>query len=231
VKSPAEIALMQAATDITLAAYRYTAAQIRRGMTPEDIGAIMNRATVELGGVPEFAVVLCGEASANPHGSHAPQAVRDGEIILMDCGCTVEGYNSDISRTFVFGEATARQREVWSQVHHGQEIALAAAKLGATAGSIDDAVRSYYETLGYGPRYRRPGLPHRTGHGIGLSGHEPAYLVHGDTTRLAPGMCFSNEPGLYIPGAFGVRIEDCFHMTESGPTWFSVPPDRIDQPL
>ena len=149
----------------------------------------------------------------------------------MDCGCTVEGYQSDISRTFVFGEANAEQRKVWNDMHRGQEIALAAARVGRPAGSVDDAVRSFYEKLGYGPGYKLPGLSHRTGHGIGLEGHEPINLVRGERTPLAPGMCFSNEPGLYLPGKFGVRLEDCFYMTQAGPRYFSQPPPSIDKPF
>lgn len=231
IKSPAEIALMQTATDITIAAYRYTYPRIERGMTPSDIGAIMNKATVALGGRPEFALVLLGEAAAYPHGSGKPQEVRDGEVVLMDCGCNVEGYQSDVSRTFVHGEASADQRKVWKQVARGQQIAFETAQVGVAAGAVDDAVRAYYESLGYGPRYRLPGLSHRTGHGIGLDGHEPVNFVHGETTRLAPGMCVSNEPGLYLPGRFGVRLEDCLYMTAAGPRWFSQPPTSIDQPF
>ena len=231
IKSPAELALMQLAADVTIAAYRYTAPRIRRGMSPADIGAIMNTATAKLGGRPEFALILLGEASAYPHGTGKPQAVKEGEVVLMDCGCTVEGYQSDISRTFVFGEPTKRQREVWNQMHRGQRIAFEAARLGVPAGSVDDAVRAYYRTLGYGPDYKLPGLPHRTGHGIGLEGHEPVNLVRGETTPLAPGMCFSNEPGIYTPGQFGIRLEDCFYMTPSGPRWFSTPPPSLDQPF
>ena len=231
VKSAAELALMQKASDITIAAYRHTAPRIARGMTPAEIGAIMNGATAALGGTPGFALVLLGEASAYPHGSGQPQAVRDGEIVLMDCGCTVEGYQSDISRTFVFGEANAEQRRVWGQMREGQRIAMAAARLGRPAGSVDDAVRAQYERWGYGPGYRLPGLSHRTGHGIGLDGHEPVNLVHGEATPLAVGMCFSNEPGIYLPGRFGVRLEDCFHMTEAGPVFFSTPPPSLDDPF
>jgi Xaa-Pro dipeptidase len=231
VKSPAEIALMQLASDITIAAYRDTAKRIERGMTPAQIGAMMSQATTALGGRHEFALVLLGEASAYPHGTGKPQAVQEGEVVLMDCGCTVQGYQSDISRTFVFGEPTKRQREVWNHMHRGQEIAFAAAKIGATAGSVDDAVRAYYTKLGYGPDYKLPGLSHRTGHGIGLDGHEPVNLVRGEATRLAPGMCFSNEPGIYIPGAFGIRLEDCFYMTEKGPRYFSTPPPSLDRPF
>lgn len=231
IKSPAEIALMQAAADVTVAAYRYTHGKIERGMTPSDIGAIMNKATRALGGQPEFELILLGEAAAYPHGSEKPQAVRDGEVVLMDCGCTVEGYQSDISRTFVFGEATAAQRKVWGEVAKGQQIAFETAKVGTPAGAVDDAVRRYYEGLGYGPRYKLPGLSHRTGHGIGLDGHEPINFVHGEATKLAPGMCLSNEPGIYLPGQFGVRLEDCLYMTEAGPRWFSKPPPSIDQPF
>jgi Xaa-Pro dipeptidase len=231
IKTAHELALMQAATDVTIAAYRYTHGRIERGMTPAQIGAIMNGATEALGGSPEFALILLGEASAYPHGSGQPQHVRDGEVVLMDCGCTVEGYQSDISRTFVFGEPSREQRRVWDQVHQGQQIAIAAARIGRPAGSVDDAVRAQYERWGYGPGYRLPGLSHRTGHGIGLDGHEPVNLVHGETTLLAPGMCFSDEPGLYLPGRFGVRLEDCFHMTEAGPLFFSTPPPSLDDPF
>lgn len=231
VKSAHEIALMQKAADITIAAYRHTRPRIERGMTPAQIGAIMNGATEALGGSPEFALVLLGEASAYPHGSGRPQAVRDGEVVLMDCGCTVEGYQSDISRTFVFGEPTREQRRVWGHMREGQNIAFAAARIGRPAGSVDDAVRAQYERWGYGPGYRLPGLSHRTGHGIGLDGHEPVNLVHGEPTPLAAGMCFSNEPGLYLPGKFGVRLEDCFHMTAGGPRWFSTPPPSLDDPF
>lgn len=230
-KSAAEIALMQIANDITVAAYRHTAPRIEAGMTPADIGAIMRAATVALGGNSEFELILLGEASAYPHGSGKPQAVRDGEVVLMDCGATVHGYQSDISRTFVYGKASPRQRQVWDEMRKGQDVAFAAAKIGTPAGQVDDAVRAFYQNLGWGPGYRLPGTSHRTGHGIGLDGHEPVNLVHGETTKLAPGMCFSNEPGLYIPGAFGIRIEDCFHMTETGPKWFSEPPPSIDQPF
>jgi Xaa-Pro dipeptidase len=139
---------------------------------------------------------------------------------------------SDISRTFVYGAApTAGQRKLWDQVHRGQQIAIEAAKIGVPAGSVDDAVRRAYESWGYGPGYKLPGTPHRTGHGIGMEGHEPVNLVHGEMTPLAPGMCFSDEPGIYIPGKFGVRLEDCWYMTEAGPKFFTQPPPSIDNPF
>ena len=230
-KSPAEIALMQKANDVTLAAYRHTWPLVRAGMTPAEIGEIMNDATRALGGSPEFALVLVGEASAYPHGTDQPQVVREGEVVLMDCGCTVHGYQSDISRTFVFGEPNEAQRKVWGQVRRGQEIAFAAAEPGVPAGAVDDAVRAAYESWGYGPDYKLPGLSHRTGHGIGMEGHEPVNLVRGEKTPLAPGMCFSNEPGIYLPGKFGVRLEDCFYMTAEGPRYFTQPPPSLDRPL
>lgn len=231
IKSPAELALMQTANDVTLAALRHVHAGVRVGMGPSEIGAMMDAATVALGGAPEFALVLINEASAYPHGSRQAQTLREGSVILMDVGCAVHGYQSDISRTWVMGQPTARQRKVWDTVKRGQEIALATARLGSPVGAIDDAVRAYYEKEGWGPGYHLPGLSHRTGHGIGLDGHEPPYLVHGDATPLAPGMCFSDEPGIYIPGEFGIRLEDCWHMTEAGPKLFTALARSIDDPI
>jgi len=230
-KSAAELALMQAANNVTIEALRFVHARVQSGMNQAEIAALMNGATAALGGSPEFALVLLNEASAYPHGSLQPQALRDGSIILMDCGCTVHGYQSDISRTWVFGTADARQRKIWNTVKRGQEIALQSAVIGTPVGKIDDAVRSYYEHEGWGPGYRLPGLSHRTGHGIGLDGHEPAYLVHGDATPLQAGMCFSDEPGIYIPGEFGVRLEDCWFMTASGPKTFTPLAKSIDDPI
>ncbi len=232
VKTPAELALMQAATDVTIAAYRWVHPRIERGMTGPDISALMDAATRRLGGTPEFALALIGPAAAMPHGSREVHRIADGLPLLMDCGCTVQGYQSDVSRTWVpTGAVPADVRTVWNQVHHGQQVAFAAARIGAPAGSVDDAVRGLYASLGYGPGYKLPGLSHRTGHGIGLDGHEPVNLVHGETMPLAGGMCFSDEPGLYLPGRFGVRLEDCFHMTADGPRWFSEPPASIDVPV
>jgi Xaa-Pro dipeptidase len=231
IKSPAELALMQAANDITIEALRRVHARTERGMSGSDLGEIMNGATIALGGSPEFALVLLNEASAFPHGSSKPQTVREGSIILMDCGCEVHGYQSDISRTWVYGEPNARQHKIWGTVKRGQEIALATAKLGLPAGRIDDAVRSHYESEGWGPGYKLPGLSHRTGHGIGLDGHEAPYLVHGDATPLEAGMCFSDEPGIYIPGEFGVRLEDCWHMTAAGPALFTPLAKSLEEPI
>lgn len=230
-KSPAEIALMRYATDITIAAYRWLVPQVVPGMKASQVSGMMDAATRAMGGSPEFSMVLVDAAAALPHGVREDQVIGDNSLVLMDCGCTVEGYQSDVSRTFVLGRPSDHQRQVWDQVHRGQQTAFAAANLGAEAGSVDDAVRRFYEGLGYGPGYRLPGLSHRTGHGIGLDGHEPVNLVHGEATRLDAGMCFSDEPGLYLPGQFGVRLEDCFHMTEAGPVWFSQPPESLERPV
>ncbi len=231
IKSPAELALMQKASDITIAAYRHVWPRIRAGMSNHDVSAMMAEAHAALGAEHEFALVLLGEASAYPHGSGKPQVVREGEVVLMDCGCAVQGYQSDISRTFVYGTPSAEQRKVWQQMREGQQIAIDTARVGVPAGAVDDAVRARYEKWGYGPGYRLPGLSHRTGHGIGLDGHEPVNLVHGEATRLAPNMCFSDEPGIYLPGKFGIRLEDCFHMGAEKPVWFSTPVDSLDKPF
>jgi Xaa-Pro dipeptidase len=232
IKTPAEIALMQAAADIMAASLKYAGERTREGMTPEQIDALIGAAHKTLGAAYDGGLILIGEASAYPHGSKLPHVVKKGEIVLLDCTCSVHGYQADITRTFVYGaDPTPEQRKVYDQVHRGQQIAMSAARVGAPTGSVDDAVRSTYESWGYGPRYKLPGTSHRTGHGIGMEVHEPVNLVHGEKTPLAPGMCFSNEPGIYIPGKFGVRIEDCFHMTEAGPRFFTTPPPSLDRPF
>lgn len=230
-KSAAELMLMKKANEVTLTAYQHVWDTLEAGMTPADINALMRSAQGSLGGKGVWNMALLAEASAYPHGTDQPQSLKDGDIVLMDCGCNVHGYQSDISRTFVFGEASKRQREVWNTVRKGQQIAFETAQLGTSAGAVDKAVRTYYESLGYGPGYSTPGLSHRTGHGIGMDGHESVNFVHGEVTKLAAGMCFSNEPGVYIFGEFGVRLEDCIYMTVDGPKWFTVPPDSIDDPI
>lgn len=230
-KSPAELALLQIANDVTLTALRYVHAHLELGMRTADVSDLMDQATVALGAESEFSMALLNEASAFPHGSKVVQTIRNGSVVLMDCGCVVHGYQSDISRTWVFGEPTARQREVWNTVKRGQEIALETAKAGVPTGNIDKAVRAFYESKGWGNNYSLPGLSHRTGHGIGLDGHEDPYLVRSDTTPLQAGMCFSDEPGIYIPGEFGIRLEDCWHMTEQGPQLFTALAKSIDDPV
>jgi Xaa-Pro dipeptidase len=232
IKTPAELALLQAANDITMAAFRYAHPRVKAGMGPAEMDELIGTATRQLGGGYDGGLVLTGEGTAYPHGTKKPQKVEPGTLVLFDCGCSVHGYQSDISRTFVFGaKPTADQRKLWEQVRRGQQIAIETAKVGVPAGSVDDAVRRAYESWGYGPGYKLPGTPHRTGHGIGMEGHEPVNLVHGEMTPLAPGMCFSDEPGIYIPGKYGVRLEDCWHMTEAGPKFFTTPPPSIDNPF
>jgi len=231
IKSSAEIALMQTANEITLAALRHTHAHVRPGMHPKDIERLMVAAVATLGGTNQFNDVLLNEAAAYPHGSRQPQVVKEGGVVLIDTGCSVHGYQSDITRTWVVGQASARQKKVWDTVKRGQEITLETARLGAPVGAIDDAVRAYYEKEGWGPGYKLPGLSHRTGHGIGMDVHEPPYLVHGDGTPMQAGMCFSDEPGIYIPGEFGIRLEDCWHMTEAGAKPFTPLAKSIEQPI
>jgi Xaa-Pro dipeptidase len=230
-KSAAELALMQTANDVTLAALRYTHAHVDAGMHGADILDMMVAATGALGGTHEFSLVLLNEASAYPHGSIKPQQVRAGSVILIDTGCSVHGYQSDISRSWVLGAASRRQRQVWDTVKQGQELALATAKLGSPVGGIDRAVRTFYEGRGWSKDYGLPGLSHRTGHGIGMDVHEAPYLVRSDTTALEAGMCFSDEPGLYTPGEFGIRLEDCWYMTEAGPKTFTPLAKSLDEPI
>jgi len=230
-KSATEIALMQAANDVTIAALKYTHAHVEAGMSGTDIFAMMVGATQALGGAHEFTLVLLNEASAFPHGSIKPQQVRAGSVVLVDTGCSVHGYQSDITRSWVFGAASARQRELWNTVKRGQELAQETARLGVPCGAIDKAVRTFYEGKGWSRDYGLPGLSHRTGHGIGMEVHEAPYLVRNDTTPLEAGMCFSDEPGIYVPGEFGIRLEDCWYMTEQGPKLFTPLAKSLDEPV
>lgn len=231
IKSPAELALMLAANNVTIAALKHVHGRIEAGMSGPDIMKMMVAATEALGGKHEFSLVLLNEASAYPHGTEKPQTVRKGSIVLIDTGCSVHGYQSDISRTWVFGEPSSRQREIWDTVKRGQEIALETAKIGVPVGAIDKAVRAYYEGRGWSKDYGLPGTTHRTGHGIGMDGHEPPYLMRADTTTLEAGMCFSDEPGIYIPEEFGIRMEDCWYMTDAGPKLFTPLAKSIDRPI
>ena len=232
IKSPAEIKLMQKASDITLAAIKSSAAQLKVGMSQAELSGLIMKAQTELGGNADFALCLFGKSSAFPHGSKQPQLLQKGDIVLMDCGCTVEGYNSDITRTIVFGaEPSKRQLEIWNLEKQSQVAGFAAAKIGATCESVDAASRKVITDAGFGPGYKLPGLPHRTGHGIGMDGHEWGNIVKGNKKLLEPGMCFSIEPTISIIGEFGVRFEDCVYMTEDGPKWFSQPSKSIQEPF
>jgi Xaa-Pro aminopeptidase len=230
IKSPTEIALMQRANDIAIAAFRAAAATLNEGMTQYEFGANVSAAFRALGSSGS-ALIGFGKYTAFPHGSVQPQQLREGDVVLMDGGCGVEGYQSDITRTFVFGKPTVRQTEIWNLERKAQDAALAAAKVGATCESVDAAARKVITDAGFGPDYKVPGLPHRTGHGIGLDGHEWTNFVRGNKTRLQPGMCFSDEPMIAIYGEFGVRLEDCLYITDDGPKMFTKQSISIDQPF
>lgn len=230
-KSAHELQLMHKANEITLSAYAHVYSHLELGMSQSQVKELMSSAQSALGGSGVWNMALFNEASAYPHGSKQNQIINQGSIVLMDCGCSVQGYQSDISRTFVFGEPNKKQQQIWNTVREGQRIAFETATLGTPAGKVDDAVRAYYAKQGLGPEYTLPGLSHRTGHGIGMQGHEPVNFVHGETQTLKSGMCFSNEPGIYLPGEFGVRLEDCLYMTDSGAKWFTIPPDSLASPI
>ena len=232
IKSSAELSLMQKAADITSAAIKFGITQLREGMTQPELASTIDDAQRKLGGQPEFSLALFGESSSFPHGSTKPRTLKKGDIVLMDCGCTVEDYSSDITRTIVFGaEPSKRQEEIWKLEQQAQAAGFAAAKIGTACEEVDAAARKVITDAGFGPGYKLPGLPHRTGHGIGMDGHEWGNMVKGNKQVLQPGMCFSIEPTISIPGEFGVRLEDCVYMTEQGPQWFSTTSKSISEPF
>jgi Xaa-Pro dipeptidase len=230
-KSAAELALMQRASDMTIAAFKAAFATLRAGMTQYDLQNNMLAALRQVGGDDPWALVGLGKSSAFPHGSVHPQRLTEGDIVLLDAGCALHGYQSDITRTTVFGRPSARQTEIWNLERRAQDAAFAAAKVGAPCEAVDAAARKVITDAGFGPDYRVPGLPHRTGHGIGMDGHEWTYFVRGNTTPIAPGMCFSDEPTIAIYGEFGIRLEDCLYITQEGPRFFSEQSVAIDRPF
>ena len=233
IKSPAELALMAQAKAMTLEVHRRTARILAPGITTTAVRRFIDQAHRALGADDgsSFCAVQFAAASSYPHGVPGEQKLASGDIVLIDTGCRVQGYNSDITRTYVFGEPSAEQRRVWTIEKEAQAAAFAAVKPGVPCEEIDAIARRVLEAAGFGPDYHLPGLPHRTGHGIGLSIHEAPYLVRGDKTPLAPGMCFSNEPMIVIEGEFGIRLEDHFHVTEDGAQWFTEPQLAIDEPF
>ncbi|MBL8670212.1 MAG: aminopeptidase P family protein [Alphaproteobacteria bacterium] len=233
VKSPAEIALMQTAKSITLEVHKAAARILRAGITTTEVQAFTVAAHRKLGAEadPPFNIVLFGEATAYPHGVPYPQTLKDGDMVLIDVGAPVDGYSSDVTRSYVFGTPSPRQREIWDLEKAAQAAAFSAAQIGVPCEEVDAAARRVIEAAGLGPGYAVPGLPHRTGHGIGLDVHETPYIVKGDRTPLAPGMTFSNEPMICIYGAFGVRLEDHVYMTKQGPRWFTEPAHTVDDPF
>jgi Xaa-Pro dipeptidase len=232
-KSAAELALMQTAMDMTLAVHKAAASILYAGISTKEVTEFIHQAHKKVGARAGsyFCIVLFGTDTAFPHGVAQPKNLADNEMVLIDTGCRLHGYLSDITRSYVFGSASSRQREVWQHEKNAQLAAFAAAQPGQQCQQVDRATRQYLQAYGYGPGYQLPGLPHRTGHGIGMDVHEWPYLVEGNITTLAPGMCFSNEPMLVLPGEFGVRLEDHFYMTKSGPRWFTAPAVDIEQPF
>ncbi|MEN2748912.1 Xaa-Pro peptidase family protein [Sphingomonas sp. T9W2] len=232
VKSPAELALLQSAKDMTLAVQAAAARILRPGILASEVVRFIDDAHRAIGGGPSyFCIVQFGRATAFPHGLPGDRALNEGELVLIDTGCRVGGYHSDITRTYAFGPVADEVRAIWDIEHAAQAAAFAAAAPGVPCEDVDAAARAVLVREGLGPDYRLPGLPHRTGHGIGLSIHEPAYLVRGDKTPLQPGMCFSNEPMIVVPDRFGIRLEDHFHVTETGAAWFTPPQPSIDRPF
>lgn len=231
-KSTAEIALMQRAKNLTLEVHKAAASILQEGISTTEVVQFIEKAHRVVGASGStFCIVLFGQASAFPHGVKYPQTLKRGDMVLIDTGCRVHSYLSDITRSYVFGEPNEHQRAIWNFEKEAQLAAFAAAQLGARCEEVDEAARSSLEACGLGPGYQLPGLPHRTGHGIGLEIHEGPYLVRGDQTPLDVGMCFSNEPMICVPGEFGVRLEDHFYMTEGGPRWFTQPSHSIDDPF
>ena len=228
IKDAHEVALMRLANQVTLKAYEAVYHALQPGMTQDDAGALIAAAYGRLGFRGD-ATVQVGKYSALPHGSSTPQTIREGTIIMIDDGCTVEGYQSDITRTFVLGKATDRMKRVFDIEHAAQTAALKAARPGVEAQSVDAAARKVIEDAGYGPGYKF--FAHRVGHGIGMDGHEWPYLVRGNTLKLQAGMTFSDEPGIYIPDEFGMRLEDDMHITENGAELFTPQSPSLENPF
>lgn len=229
-KSATELALMQRANDIAIEAYRATIESTREGMTQDEFSGNCAAAFRALG-VQGGIFCSFGKYTAFPHGSSTPQKLKEGDVVLMDGGCGVDGYQSDITRTFVFGKPTQRQRDIWNLERRAQDAGFAAAKVGAPCEAVDAAARKVITDAGFGPDYKVPGLPHRTGHGIGLEGHEWTNFVRGNKTPIQPGMCFSDEPTVVIYGEFGMRLEDCLYITPDGPKFFTKQSPSIEEPF
>lgn len=233
IKGPAEIALVRYAMARTLDIHRRVHATLREGLTNTEIITTIDRLHREAGadGGSTFAIVAFGPYTAYPHGPAGEQVLREGDTVLVDTGCTVEGYHSDLTRTYVFGEPTARQCELWAIEHEAQQAAFNAVRPGVACGVIDDAARAVLERHGLGPGYQTPGCPHRTGHGLGMDIHERPYLVRGNGTPLEPGMVASLEPMLVAYGEMGIRLEDHFVVTDDGAQWLTQPSESIDRPF
>lgn len=233
IKSDAEIAIMQHAMNITLEVQKAAARILRVGISAKEVTDFIHNAHVKYG-IPTgsyFCIVLFGVDSSFPHGVKTPKDLEENEVVLLDTGCLLHDYISDITRTFVYGKANEEQTRIWNIEKETQQAAFNAAQIGNTCADVDNASRIVLESHGLGADYKLPGLPHRTGHGIGLGIHEWPYIVRNDKTVLEPGMTFSNEPMICVPGKFGIRHEDHIYMTENGPKWFTEPMHSIDNPF
>ena len=232
-KSPAELALMQQACDMTLHVHRLAAGLMREGITTTEIKYFIDRAHRRLGADngSTFCIVQFGAATAHPHGIPGEQRLGENDLVLIDTGCGVQGYNSDITRTYIYGRPSAEQARIWELERAAQQAAFAAARPGVSGEFVDNAARAVIERAGLGPDYRLPGVPHRTGHGCGLAVHESPYLVRGNAAPLEPGNCCSDEPMIVVPEQFGIRLEDHFYVTEHGAAWFTPPSPAIDRPF
>jgi Xaa-Pro dipeptidase len=220
VKSPHELELIRLACEATCDVYRLVFQNLKEGLTEQDISRMVmgGYAKMNLRG---YAMVLLGTAAALPHGTREPQKLKEGDVALIDDGCLVEGYSSDVTRTGILGKPTEKMQRAFAAVRKAQDAALDAARAGKLSGPVDDAARGAITSAGFGPDYKF--FTHRLGHGIGLDGHEHPYLVRGSKTVLAPGMTFSNEPGIYIPNEFGIRCEDLMAITPNGPAQLLTP--------
>lgn len=232
-KSEAEIAIIQYAMNLTLDVHKRVHALIKPGIRASEVVRFIDdqhRAAGAEGG-STFCIVSFGEATSLPHGADGDQIYKPGDVVLVDTGCRFDGYHSDLTRTYMLDEPTAEFARIWSIEREAQQAVFDAASLGAPCESLDEAARGVLARHGLGPDYRLPGLPHRAGHGLGLEIHEAPYIVRGNRTPLQPGMCFSNEPMIVVPGRFGVRLEDHIHMTAAGPQWFTTPAKGPSEPF
>lgn len=228
IKSPAEIALIRYAMGITLDIHRKVRDTLTAGTAASDVIRFIDqqhRAAGASGG-SSFCIVSFGAATSLPHGADGEQILQAGDVVLVDTGCRIDGYHSDLTRTYMLEAGNSEFERAWTIEREGQQAVFDAARLGASCESLDAAARSTFARHGLGPDYRLPGLPHRAGHGLGLEIHEAPYIVRGNKTPLAPGMCFSNEPMVVFPGTFGVRLEDHIYMAEDGPHWFTKPAEN-----
>ncbi|WP_338518697.1 M24 family metallopeptidase [Alteromonas gracilis] len=231
-KSANEIALIQRAMDMTLSVHKAAASILYEGITTTEVESFINQAHKKVGASGSyFCIVLFGKATSYPHGVKDPQVLQLNDMVLIDTGCKVHGYLSDITRTYCYGTPSAKQVAIWNSEKRAQQAAFDAAQLGVSCGDVDNAARLSLQHDGLGPDYNLPGLPHRTGHGIGMDIHEWPYLVKDNPQPLAQGMCFSNEPMIVVPNEFGIRLEDHFYMTNEGPKWFTEPSQEIDVPF